>query len=228
MKRALGGAIGAALVLAACGSSASHSSSASSVVAAAPATSAAPAQTTQATLKLGSSSVGAVLVDASGRTLYVFDKDPTGAGTSACNGACGTEWPALTVTGAPTAAAGATVTLGVITRSDGTMQVTADGRPLYRFSGDSMPGQANGNGFAGIWHAATAAALTASPTTAAPTTAAPTTAAPTTAKPAAAPAPGPAPAPAPAPAPPPAPAPAPAPPPPPSPPTTPTTYSYHY
>jgi predicted lipoprotein with Yx(FWY)xxD motif len=46
-------------------------------------------------------------------------------------------------------------TIGVITRTDGTQQVTLDGHPLYHFSGDKAAGDTNGNGFGGIWHVVT-------------------------------------------------------------------------
>jgi len=93
-----------------------------------------------------------VLTDASGLTLYRFDQD--GRDTSACNGACATTWPPLAppADGAVVAAPGITGTTGVITRADGTEQVTLNGVPLYRFSGDQTPGDATGDGFSGVWH----------------------------------------------------------------------------
>jgi predicted lipoprotein with Yx(FWY)xxD motif len=93
-------------------------------------------------------SLGMVLVDgASGRTVYTFTKDVKDSGTSACTASCLQRWPALTVpTGTiPSAGTGATGSLGTITRADdGTTQVTYNGLPLYFFSGDSAPGDANG------------------------------------------------------------------------------------
>lgn len=89
-----------------------------------------------------------VLVDgATGRTVYTFTKDVKDSATSNCTGACLQRWPALTVpTGTtPTAGTGIAGTLGTFTRADdGTTQITYNGLPLYFFSGDSAPGDANG------------------------------------------------------------------------------------
>jgi len=102
--------------------------------------------------------LGNILVDAQGMTLYVFAADTSG--TSNCSGACSQNWPALTVaSGNPVAGSGVTGTLDVITRSDGTKQVTRDGMPLYTFAFDKQPGDTNGQGlneFGGIWTAAAA------------------------------------------------------------------------
>ncbi len=93
-------------------------------------------------------SVGTVLVAGSnGMTLYNFAKDVKDSGTSACTDQCLVTWPALTVPagGTPIAGAGVTGTLATITRADnGQLQVTYNGLPLYFFSGDSAPGDANG------------------------------------------------------------------------------------
>lgn len=73
-------------------------------------------------------------------------------------------WPPLTVKSLHTKlrkGPGITGRLGVFKRPDGTFQVTLRGLPLYRFSGDSAKGQANGDGiqsFGGTWHAVTARA----------------------------------------------------------------------
>lgn len=92
---------------------------------------------------------GAVLVaGATGMTLYQFDKDVPASGTSACTAACIATWPPLTVPAGspPTAASGLSGQWGTIVRSDGMgTQVTYNGRPLYVYSGDSKPGDANGN-----------------------------------------------------------------------------------
>jgi predicted lipoprotein with Yx(FWY)xxD motif len=91
-----------------------------------------------------------VLTNAGGFTLYSFAPDtPT---TSKCNGTCAANWPP--VKGAATAA-GVTGTFGTIKRSDGSVQATFDGHPLYTFVGDTAPGQNNGNGLnaaGGLWH----------------------------------------------------------------------------
>ncbi|HZU75673.1 MAG TPA: hypothetical protein VFA70_02855 [Dehalococcoidia bacterium] len=108
---------------------------------------------------------GTVLTDGQGKTLYTFSLDTDG--TSHCTDACATAWPPLALaSGNPVAPSGLSGSLGVITRSDGTRQVTYNNQPLYYFSGDSAAGQANGNGrsaFNGTWRVAQpAGAATAS------------------------------------------------------------------
>ncbi len=96
-------------------------------------------------------SFGTVVVDGHGMTVYRFDHDRQGAGTSACTGDCAGTWPAVIAGSATPAATGVSGALGAITRSDGRRQVTLDGWPLYTFSGDGAPGDVNGQGVAGIW-----------------------------------------------------------------------------
>jgi predicted lipoprotein with Yx(FWY)xxD motif len=99
--------------------------------------------------------LGPILVDANGRTLYLFEKDRPNQ--SACSGACAVAWPVDHTSGAPKAGSGAQAALlGTIKRSDGTTQVTYNSHPLYYFSGDKgMPGQLNGQGvnaFGAKWY----------------------------------------------------------------------------
>jgi predicted lipoprotein with Yx(FWY)xxD motif len=100
-----------------------------------------------------SSNLGRILVDRHGRTLYLFAKDKHGK--SACSGLCAGYWPALTTKGKPKAISGVRkALLGTTRRSDGRMQVTYRGHPLYRFSGDTGAGQTSGEGltdFGGGW-----------------------------------------------------------------------------
>lgn len=110
------------------------------------------AAATVATADVGS--LGTVLVDGTGRTLYLFESD-TGT-TSTCTGSCAGTWPALLTSGAPASGAGASSgMLGTTARDDGTTQVTYDGHPLYLYSGDSAAGDANGEGIGGVWFAVT-------------------------------------------------------------------------
>jgi predicted lipoprotein with Yx(FWY)xxD motif len=142
---------GAALAIAACGGTATGTGSAST-----PATTPTNAAgTAAATVGVTSSgSLGSILVDSQGRTVYLFQAD-TGK-TSTCNGSCATAWPPLTVTGTPTVSGSANASLiGTTTRSDGTMQVTYNGHPLYRYIGDTGAGTAAGQGinaFGALWY----------------------------------------------------------------------------
>jgi predicted lipoprotein with Yx(FWY)xxD motif len=137
------------LLTAACSSS---SSPASSPTPAGNAGSGPPAASGQATLQTGHTSLGTVLTDSKGMTLYTFAKDQGPA--SACTGACASAWPP--VTGTPVAASGVSLSgkLGTISRGGGVLQATYNGHPLYTFAGDPSAGQANGNGsreFGGLW-----------------------------------------------------------------------------
>jgi predicted lipoprotein with Yx(FWY)xxD motif len=152
-------ALGAAVLLvgACAGKSTATGSTAGST-----ATTKAPAA---ASVVLRASSLGAIVVDASGKTLYRFDHDTAGSGTSACTGSCASTWSPARVSGPPTAGAGVAGILAVITRGDGTMQLTLDGHPLYNFSGDLAAGDTNGNGVGGIWHVVSGGSSTTSSST---------------------------------------------------------------
>jgi predicted lipoprotein with Yx(FWY)xxD motif len=96
----------------------------------------------------GQTSKGAGLIDGKGMSLYTFDKDA--AGKSACNGPCAALWPPLPAV----AGAAATGDWTVVSRGDGSAQWAYKGKPLYTFSKDGKPGDANGDGFKDIWHLA--------------------------------------------------------------------------
>jgi predicted lipoprotein with Yx(FWY)xxD motif len=104
----------------------------------------------RATVGVARSKLGRILVDARGRTLYLFTKDKHGRST--CTGRCTRVWPPLIVDGAPTAAAGvANRMLSTRPRPDGRRQLVYNGHPLYTLTADEAPGEINGQGFEGTW-----------------------------------------------------------------------------
>jgi predicted lipoprotein with Yx(FWY)xxD motif len=96
-----------------------------------------------------------VLVDSKGFTLYHINGETPSK--IICTASCVTIWPPLKASGTPTGGSGATGTLSDAMRPDGISQVTYDGMTLYTFSGDTQPGQANGEGIMGKWFAVTPA-----------------------------------------------------------------------
>ncbi len=88
------------------------------------------------------------LVDTSGMTLYTFDMDVAGAGTSKCNGPCAALWPpALAAADAKPEG-----DLSVVTRDDGSKQWAYKGKPVYTYASDKKPGDATGDNVKGVWH----------------------------------------------------------------------------
>jgi len=139
------GLVAAALIAAGCGSSGGTGGAAN----------AGGGQThaSTTTVKTAKISGATVLTNAQGFTLYRFAPDtPT---TSNCNGSCTSFWPPLK---GPASGSGVKGTFATITRSDGSIQATFNGHPLYTYKGDTQPGQANGNGVnlnGGVWHEVT-------------------------------------------------------------------------
>jgi predicted lipoprotein with Yx(FWY)xxD motif len=142
---AVAAAVLAAVSLAACGSNSTNTSSD------VPAPTASGKAPTVGVVSNGS--LGKILVDSQGRTLYLFQKDANGK--SACTGACAAAWPPLRSAAKPTAGKGVSAAkLGTIRRSDGKPEVTYNGHPLYLYAADQQPGDANGQGinaFGGGW-----------------------------------------------------------------------------
>jgi predicted lipoprotein with Yx(FWY)xxD motif len=110
-----------------------------------------PSAGTAAGLKTTTIGGTVVLTNAKGFTVYSFAPDtPT---RSKCYGGCAAYWPP--VTGTTTAGAGLPGKVSMITRTDGSHQLTYNGHPLYTYIGDSAPGQARGNNLnlnGGLWH----------------------------------------------------------------------------
>jgi predicted lipoprotein with Yx(FWY)xxD motif len=120
-----------------------------------------------------------VLVNSQGRTLYALSPETT-SHLLCKSSECLKFWPPLTVSSRKTKlkdGPGAHGHLGILRRSDGMLQITLRGLPLYRYSGDRAKNEANGQGiksFGGTWHAVTAAATSGkAPTAAEPTSTTP-------------------------------------------------------
>jgi predicted lipoprotein with Yx(FWY)xxD motif len=97
------------------------------------------------------SSLGLILTNGSGRTLYTNVRDTST--TSVCTGSCTSTWIPLTVSGTPTAGNNVQSSLlATFTRPDNGHQVTYNGHPLYTYSGDQSSGLTNGQGVAGMWY----------------------------------------------------------------------------
>jgi predicted lipoprotein with Yx(FWY)xxD motif len=96
-------------------------------------------------------SLGTVVVDAQGRTVYQYDEDTMGAATSACTGVCVGLWPELTTSSSAPKGTGVTGKIGTAPTTGGARQLTLAGHRLYTFSGDTKAGQVNGEGFMNQW-----------------------------------------------------------------------------
>ena len=145
----------AALAAAACGTSANTGTNAASPGTSHSGTMPGSGASAGNMVKTATVSGARVLTNAHGFTLYWFAPDTPAM--SKCNGSCAALWPP--VKGPVTAGSGVHGTLRVVKRSDGTMQATYNGHPLYTYKADTAPGQASGNGLnasGGVWHEMTA------------------------------------------------------------------------
>jgi predicted lipoprotein with Yx(FWY)xxD motif len=104
-----------------------------------------------AAVSVATTSLGDVLVDGNGLTLYMFAADANGK--SVCNGDCAATWPPLLSDAAPSLGKGLDAEdFASVTRDDGQAQVTFYGMPLYLFAGDTAPGDVNGQGLGDKWY----------------------------------------------------------------------------
>jgi len=102
-------------------------------------------------LKTASSSLGTIVTDGKGMTLYMFDKDTKGGSTSACSGQCLAAWPPALMGAAAPAASGVTGTVAAIDTPDGKKQLTLGGWPLYYWAKDTKPGDVTGQAVKDVW-----------------------------------------------------------------------------
>lgn len=144
-----------ALALSGCSASGGTTDSASSPAASSPSAASGPAAPAESggggELATATSSLGDIVVDGKGMTVYYFDKDTAGSGVSACAGQCLTNWPAVPAASDSPVVDGVTGEVGVITGTEGNPQLTLNGLPLYYFAGDSAPGDVNGQAVSDVW-----------------------------------------------------------------------------
>jgi predicted lipoprotein with Yx(FWY)xxD motif len=150
-------AAAAVVGLAACGSSSSSTPTAANSPKATSTANSSSSTDMAAGIKTMTINGRQVLTDSAGFVLYWFALDTPSA--SNCNGSCATYWPP--VLGTPSLASGVSLTgkLGTIKRSDGQLQATYDGHPLYTFKSDTSAGEDSGNALnaaGGLWWAMTA------------------------------------------------------------------------
>jgi predicted lipoprotein with Yx(FWY)xxD motif len=145
-----------ALTLSACGGSSSSAATDSGTAS----DTGAASQTSAQSLHVASTSLGKVLVDTTGKTVYTLSAD--GPNKSTCAASCLALWPAVP----PGQAAHVTGMVSSTTTPDGTKIATVAGHPVYTFSQDQGPGDVNGEGikaFGGTWYAVSAAGKTVTP-----------------------------------------------------------------
>jgi predicted lipoprotein with Yx(FWY)xxD motif len=113
-----------------------------------------PAAPPSAAISVKQTSLGKTLVDANGRSLYLFERDKANLSTLSAAGKA--VWPPFTATTKPAALGGAVASqIGTIKGTGGASQVTYGGHPLYYYVGDQTPGQTRGHGlnqFGALWY----------------------------------------------------------------------------
>lgn len=106
--------------------------------------------------------LGNILVDKEGRTLYFFSNDANGQ--SSCSGGCEAVWPVFNIDNLTQEKLGEGLPIGgfaTITTASGKKQLTYKGYPLYYFAPaqngvnqTEAPGQTGGEGVGGVWFVA--------------------------------------------------------------------------
>jgi predicted lipoprotein with Yx(FWY)xxD motif len=97
--------------------------------------------------------MGAIVVNEKGWTLYRFDRDRARPATTNCSGTCAEVWPPVLTSGNPRLVGIDPALVGTIRRSDGSLQLTLHGWPMYRYIGDTKVGNWHGQGVGGTWWA---------------------------------------------------------------------------
>ena len=103
------------------------------------------------TVKTSDTSLGKIIVDAQGKTLYYFANDVAASGASTCNGQCAALWPPYSVSNIVVSSPLDPADFGSISRANNTKQTTYYGWPLYYYAGDAKPGDTNGENVLKVW-----------------------------------------------------------------------------
>jgi predicted lipoprotein with Yx(FWY)xxD motif len=167
-------AIAASLLIAACGSS-SSSNTTSSAASTQPAAQTSTSSSSPA-VKTATSSLGTILVDSQGMTLYHLSGEQNGKFICTSSACVGVWHPLIAPSGGAPSGVGS---LGTVKRPEGTVQVTYKGTPLYTFTGDQTAGETKGQGIkdVGTWSVVTTSSngAPATSTSSTPATPAPST-----------------------------------------------------
>jgi predicted lipoprotein with Yx(FWY)xxD motif len=157
-------ALAVSLLLAACGSS-SSSNTTSSTASTQPAAQTSSSSSSAVVVKSASSSLGTILVDSQGMTLYHLSGEQNGKFICTSTACLGVWHPLITPSGSEPS--GEVGSLGTVKRPEGTMQVTYKGTPLYTFTGDQQPGETKGQGIkdVGTWSVITTSSSSTPPST---------------------------------------------------------------
>ena len=110
---------------------------------------AAHAQSNSTLATRDSADLGTFLTDTRGMTLYLYTKDDVGI--SNCYQGCAAAWPPLMAQSDPVLTADLPGAIGTTTRTDGGLQVTYNGMPLYYWAKDQTPGDTTGQNVGGVW-----------------------------------------------------------------------------
>lgn len=110
-----------------------------------------PTTPTADTVKTADTTLGKIIVDGQGKTLYYFANDVAASGASTCNGQCAALWPPFSAGSIRVSSPLDPADFGSITRANGTVQTTYYGWPLYYYAGDKNPGDMNGEKFLNVW-----------------------------------------------------------------------------
>ena len=103
----------------------------------------------QSVMERSAGDLGNILVDPRGMTLYLYTKDEPSV--SNCYDQCATAWPPLLTDSDPTGPDALVGGLGTTQRTDGALQVTYNGAPLYYWAKDQRPGDTTGQNVGGVW-----------------------------------------------------------------------------